>query len=119
MKVLLVGDKPSPRMKPLAKPFEGARCHGRVLEWIQILGINEPKLYNRVDYALQHMIKIGAFKHIPVVAFGTNPSKFLTKYGIAHFKLPHPSGLNRQINDKAFIVSKLDECKKYIENYNK
>jgi len=65
------------------------------------------------------MIKIGAFKHLPFVAFGTNASKFLKKNNIPHFKLPHPSGLNRQINDKAYIISKLDECKKYIENYGK
>jgi len=34
--VIFVGDKPSPKMKPGAKPFEGAACEKRLKEWLKL-----------------------------------------------------------------------------------
>ena len=48
------------------------------------------------------------------VAWGGLVSKYLSWYKIDHFMLPHPSGLNRQINNHDYIISKLDECKEYL-----
>ena len=47
-------------------------------------------------------------------------SAYLKRLGYKeHFVLPHPSPLNRQINDDKFISMKLSECRRYIdENSN-
>lgn len=115
--ILFIGDKPSPKMKPGAKPFEGAACEKRLMEWVKVLGIG-PRSYNIDNQAtvhreeLEYAFEVGNI----MIALGSNASKALK--GIPHFKLPHPSGRNRQINDKDFIAKKLLECRKWI-NENK
>lgn len=56
------------------------------------------------------------YKARKVVALGTFASDALNRLGVAHYKLPHPSGLNRQNNDPVFVQKCLDECKFYIDN---
>lgn len=53
--------------------------------------------------------------HTKVVALGGLVSKNLSKLGIDHFTLPHPSPLNRQINDEKFIQEQLDLCKDFLK----
>lgn len=107
--MLFVGDKPSSRMKPNAAPFQGAACEKRLYEWIVELGVSNYKIKNQCD--LLHVRYFST--HLIIIALGNKASKSLGK--VPHFKLPHPSGLNRQVNDKTFIASKLAECKNYIE----
>jgi hypothetical protein len=118
--IIFVGDKPSPKMKFGAKPFEGAACENRLHGWIQF--VLKPKdksvatitcmLINQYDHSFG---KLSAWyyrdKHI-FIALGNNASRALSY--IPHFKLPHPSGKNRQINDKAFIYNKLQECRAWL-----
>lgn len=112
--VLFVGDKPSKRTDPDA-PFKGAACEARLMEWIACLGVNKYEIINQVDYSPSR-IGVARLKGYIVIALGNNTSKFCGGY--EHFKLPHPSGRNRQINDKSFIINKLEECKKYIHKYS-
>jgi hypothetical protein len=49
-----------------------------------------------------------------VVALGNFPSRALDMISISHFKLPHPSGLNRLLNNKQYELGELDACAKYI-----
>jgi hypothetical protein len=138
--ILFVGDKPSPKMKPGAKAFEGADCEARLVEWIAFL-LDITKLErlfdSRVDTGLKKKAKLTyyllnsddetfsmvASKHntyvTATIALGNEASKALTKLGTPHFKLPHPSGRNRQINDKEYIQSRLNACKSYIESFKK
>jgi len=119
--VILVGDKPSPKMKEGAKPFEGAACEKRLRAWIQALGIKDHILVNSYsghdwDYALEIL---DAYDHAPIIALGKNASKRLDSECLDHFKMPHPSGRNRLLNDKSFIAGKLIECKKWLDEYAK
>lgn len=116
--IVFVGDKPSKYNKDPKVPFIGARCEKRLMEWIKYLNVSDYDIINRSDTALFLAYKVVIDMHqYPVVAFGNNASKALGS--IKHFKLPHPSGLNRQVNDKEFIKSKLNECKKWLnENEN-
>lgn len=52
--------------------------------------------------------------HDKVVALGQYASCALRKAGVEHFQMPHPSGLNRQLNNKDFVEMKLNEFKNYI-----
>lgn len=115
--ILFIGDKPSPKMKPGARAFEGAACEQRLMEWIAHLDIREYKIINSNDPAiLQLNITLGSWveERLTLVALGNQASRNL---GIrVHFKLPHPSGKNRQINDKEFIAKKLTECKEWLRS---
>lgn len=119
--IIFVGDKPSSRMKSGVKPFEGAGCEKRLLEWMSILFAapsTEYMLFNQSDLWIGHYLRneFDAFyKESAVIALGEKASRYLKLRSIPHFKLPHPSGRNRQINDKSFISERLAECKKYIE----
>jgi len=52
--------------------------------------------------------------HEKVIAFGNFPSNVLNKINVSHFMLPHPSGLNRKLNDKTYELEQLAKCKEYI-----
>jgi hypothetical protein len=116
--ILFIDDKPSPGMKLNAKPFEGARCEKRLLEWLATINIKPYYIFNTTDEYCMNMALMFLFCKCPIVALGNNASGYLKSYkklNILHFKLPHPSGRNRQINDKEFIVKRLAECKNWIE----
>ena len=53
-------------------------------------------------------------KYDKVIALGNVASDSLKKLDIIHFKMPHPSGLNRQLNDKEFEKKKIKECYNYL-----
>ena len=115
--ILFVGDQPSKIMKAGAKPFEGARCEKRLNEWIAFLSPNNPaiRIINRVDVNFTNEAVAANKNSYPVIALGNNASKALLD--IPHFKLPHPSSLNRKMNDKEFVKSELERCKQWLEGW--
>ena len=52
---------------------------------------------------------------IKVVALGKTAEKALTLLHIPHFAMPHPSGLNRKLNDKAYVGEKLKALIEFIQ----
>lgn len=50
-----------------------------------------------------------------VVALGGIPHEALDRLEIEHFRLPHPSGRNRVLNDKSYVYGCLDDLARYIE----
>lgn len=118
--ILFVGDKPSIKTDPNV-PFKGASCEKRLNSWVNQLndyyGCDEHEIINQIS----SMFVIKAYFYFerggPIIALGNNASKALDKLDIPHFKLPHPSGRNRQINDKEFIKVKLEECRQYIKRF--
>lgn len=121
--ILFVGDKPSAKMKPGARSFEGAACEKRLMEWINYLSPNS--IIGR-DYVVFNSYKmpdedygwlvLATVSKYPIITFGNSAHKRLKKLGYESFKLPHPSGRSRQINDKEFIAKKLAECKEWLGN---
>jgi uracil-DNA glycosylase len=114
--ILFVGDRPSKRTDPNV-PFKGASCEKRLMEWIAKININPYYIVNSVDKEALNTAFMFHQCRAPIVALGNNASKSLG--GLPHFKLPHPSGRNRQINDKEFIDKKIKECKIYLKYFNK
>lgn len=115
--IIFVGDKPSPRMHVDALPFEGAKCEPRLKAWIKLLrGGRKTLVINRVDRLLSYYVHAWYWRPMQYkfVALGNAASKALGE--VPHFKLPHPSGLNRQLNDKAFVADKLAECKTWLNS---
>jgi len=114
--ILFVGDRPSKRMKPGAKPFEGAACEGRLMEWVyKLVSENEICAFvNTTDWHLHHILMTPNCAY-RIIALGNIAAGVIEKYSRPHFKLPHPSGRNRQINDKEFIAKKLAKCKAWLK----
>lgn len=49
-----------------------------------------------------------------VIALGNVASVSLNKIGIDHFKMPHPSGRNRLLNDRNYELAMIERCREYI-----
>lgn len=114
--IIFVGDKPSPKMTPGAKAFRGAACEKRLTEWIKRLLPHVSQEYliiNQCDYEYNTLCRYYMYS-VYFIALGNNASKALKD--VPHFKLPHPSGRNRQINDKAFVAKRLKECREWLKN---
>ncbi len=116
VKAIFVGNEPNAQAKSKT-PFRHAKCAERLQNWIDYLvGDADYWILNQCDIDEQTFIELSnaAYRaNVPVVALGNNASKKLGSR-VRHFKLPHPSGLNRQLNDKVKLWLKLLECKNYL-----
>lgn len=112
--ILFIGDEPSRLNTDKEVAFKGAACETRLNEWIKRVNRKETYMViNRVDKDFHELVGLCVALNEPIVALGNKASGALKNE--PHFKLPHPSGRNRQINDKKLIEQKLTDCKKYIE----
>jgi len=129
MKVLFVGDKPSRLNTDPNVAFKGAACEKRLQRWIDEVTLKtglaawlqesrcreEYEIINCVDKDATYIVITYILQDWPIVALGNNAAKFLASINAApYYKLPHPSGRNRQINDRAFIMNRLRACQSYI-----
>jgi uracil-DNA glycosylase len=53
-------------------------------------------------------------KPFAVVALGRYAALAAKKASLEFFELPHPSGLNRKLNDKTYVRGVLKECSEYL-----
>ena len=121
--IFFVGDKPSRKNKNPKIPFVGTKSYTRLLQWIDAMDISvtDVVLCNTENIDRLGQVNVpGLLTCVEhgdhVIALGKAAEKHLTNLKIAHFPMPHPSGLNRQNNNKDFIKKKLKECKKWL-NY--
>lgn len=125
MSVWIVGSNPSPKNVNPKLPFWGTKSYDTLSKWLTYLGINKhglinvsdevtrgkvPKITNQDLFRLKTKLE-GATK---VIALGNTASTALHRLGIRHFKLPHPSGRNRLLNNQSYLETKLRECKEYL-----
>lgn len=114
--VIFIGQNPSPKASKNGNTFP------RLNAWVEYMGLDGFYFINaypnpgkcKVSDVNLDNLRAAVYKKSKVVALGNFAADALTKAGIHHFKLPHPSPLNRQINDLQFITGCLDECKKYL-----
>lgn len=110
VKAILVGDEPT---GPSRTPFRHAKCAARLLEWVDYL-IDEDDyvIVNQSDYTYLEFSELCIKYNLPPVVFLGTKAKKKFVHG---FLLPHPSGLNRQLNDKAKLWLALRRCKAYLD----
>lgn len=118
MTILLVGDKPSKHNISPYIAFVGTKSHKTLLEWCNIMHFKMPEFANRIDLDINARLVKAKLFAIPVVALGNESARFLAKTGIEFFKLPHPSGLNRKLNDKLWLFAKLHECASWANSFS-
>jgi uracil-DNA glycosylase len=77
---------------------------------------NRPLTVAEIRVALPNLkAKLEAAGPYKIVALGQSASKAVSMLGLAHFPAPHPSGLNRKLNDKEYVEKMVRELRAYIE----
>lgn len=118
MTVVFVGDKPSRLNKDPNVAFVGAKCYPRLLKWLNYMDVENPTLLN--SHTLELMVRIiqAEVHGYKIVALGNTTSKRLRKAGVKHYKMDHPSGLNRKLNDKQYELDMLNKCREWLYENN-
>jgi hypothetical protein len=96
-------------------------------KWLECMRITEYRFANvsdkvtpdnrplkKSEYELDQLYR-KIMGHSKIVALGSTASDALDRLGVAHFRLPHPSPRNRQLNDERHIASLLKACMRYLE----
>ena len=119
-KVLVLAQNPGLPDKRKDGHRKAGSTISRVMDWMDYVGVQydfqntypHRGTFSKkdIDYDRLNNITDGYDR---IIALGNIASEALTKIGVKHFKLPHPSGLNRQINDKKYIKQVLRECHEY------
>ena len=117
--IIFVGDKPSSKNVSSKVPFVGTQSYKTLLSWIWKLDIDitDVMLINKDAIPMWFMAaddESRLHRHT-YIALGNEAAKVLSEYKLDHFKLPHPSGRNRKLNDPNFIDSELAECYDYLK----
>ena len=112
--IYFIGDKPSKRNIDPRVAFVGTSSYKTLLNWIHQmnLSINDIMVYNSNAFVNEIQEKIT--ENDQIVALGREASTILTQHNIPHHHIPHPSGLNRKLNDNKKINKFLQECKEYV-----
>jgi len=112
-------------MQPSRAPYRRNCTLDRFGAWVDSLGLRfvsfhnaiiDPLLPQRpssVDYELLQEI---VHNYSRVVALGNLVSNSLKRIDTQHFKMPHPSPLNRLLNDRSYEQRKLQELRSYIHH---
>lgn len=114
IRVIFVGDKPSKANTDPTVAFEGTKSWITFQKWADLLGLS-PSEYEKVNRGSFCDIMLDLYPNAKVIALGVEASNYLNSRDKAHFKLPHPSGLNRVLNDKEYIAHVIGECKRYTD----
>lgn len=88
-----VSDQPTPGNRPLN---------------ISEIRANLQSLKMKLDLCIDNGFKI--------VTLGRTAEKAVKMLGMDHYSMPHPSGLNRQLNDKKFVEEKINGLKVFLES---
>jgi hypothetical protein len=113
LKVLVVGLNPS-------KKHAKSSTLKNLVKWLDYLNLNTVSFTNLYHgYEIDsnqslHQIKDIANEYLKVIALGNQVSSALQSLAIDHFKLPHPSGRNRKLNDHNYVHERLEMCKNYL-----
>jgi G:T/U-mismatch repair DNA glycosylase len=116
-RVILVGINPS------GKPFRKGYSLDKMNMWMGALGFHHYSFSNVIPYEGEYKMKdvdtnfVRSFTngYNKVIALGGFASKALLRAGVEHYVLPHPSPLNRKLNDKEYEKQVIEECREWLK----
>jgi hypothetical protein len=134
MVVVFVGSNPS-RSSPDSSPFHISVKSRKTLDaWIEninanfvFLNVSDQKTEDNKPLSIAMIkqskdllvSKLSQYPDAKIIALGKTASKALYFAGIKDFlTLPHPSGMNRQLNDARTVDNTKQSLIKYINGYN-
>ena len=121
-KILIVGMNPSNTLEN--KKVRKNSTFDRLNKWMSHLKVNHYSFINMINersIKLNHkdvddkFLLSAAKSYNHIIALGGFVSDSLNRAGISHFKMPHPSPLNRLLNDKQFEKQILKQCSHYLK----
>lgn len=123
-RVLFVGQSPKTYLNK-KEPFVGTTSYRRLMTWLNCLGPDVQVLFTNAtqevagksitENDLMELNKvIQDFDPDYIIALGKLASNALTHIDVAHLAGPHPSGLNRKLNDKQFVDKWLKLMIEYV-----
>lgn len=131
--ILLLGSNPS-TASPNNNAFDPTTKSGKIVaEWLKKSEItaqvwttnvsahktqkNKPLTVEQIKESLpslEHSISV--MRPDKIIAFGKTAARALTLLGKTFYEMPHPSGLNRQLNNKEFVEGKIKGLKEYCSD---
>jgi len=120
--VYFIADKPTKKNISKSIPLVGTNSYKTLLNWIadMHLDITRVRIYNQSDRPFdgdseRFLIKGVTSGKLKVIALGKKAAEYLQTLDLPdYYALPHPSGLNRQLNDKKKLKETLSQCQSYI-----
>ncbi len=135
MRILIVCQNPSKNNLGLRVPFipvmiRSTNNNLTLIKWLKTLGVSRWGVINcsnlldtrwtksdiKICSAQIRYIYDNNGEYHKVLALGNIASKVLTLASIQHFKLPHPSGRNRKLNDRLWLDGELRKCREYLHD---
>lgn len=119
-KILVIGHSPSSKEYC---PRKGNPSINRLNRWLDDCGVKIYSFSNACAHRATSLKKGNIDKiylqniaknYNKILVLGKEVEQLFTKMGIEHFALPHPSPLNRKLNDKKFEKSVINGLHSYI-----
>lgn len=130
IKILLIGSNPSHK-SPDNTPFHASTRSRIILDaWFRDIECqmsfmnvsdqktdnNKPLTRRQIRNYIPHIKqRLNETDCHGIVALGQTASWALTQAEVPHLAMPHPSGMNRQLNDPEFVAGKIEELRKFID----
>ena len=106
------GTKSSQLLTEWASNLNGMKMHINVLN--EKTEGNRPLKKSEIKANLPQLAEtVKLINATKVIAVGKTAAEALRAIGVEHYELPHPSGCNRQLNDKAFVEAKVKGLVEY------
>lgn len=118
--ILFIGDRPNPRKnRSMDVPFVGTKSYLVLLEWFYKMDVdvNQVSIINAYDVHGSPKLGLAIGEDTKIITLGANATSWLKSLDTPRFKyfaLPHPSGLNRELNDVKKLSDLLARCRAFI-----
>ena len=132
-KVVFIGSNPSERSSSVV-PFWHDTSSNKILSsWIGQIDVNTIESFHYLNVANyvtpgNRPLKISEIKmeisslrerlgelgDVKIIALGNSAQKAMTLMGVDFFAMPHPSGLNRQLNNLKYVEEKIKGLRFYL-----
>jgi hypothetical protein len=120
-KVLVIGHSPSTKEYC---PKKGNPSINRLNRWLDDCGV---RIYSYSNACAHHAASLKKTnidetyihnitqQYNKILTLGKEVEQLFNKMGIEHYALPHPSPLNRKLNDKAYELKIINNIKTYLQ----
>jgi uracil-DNA glycosylase family 4 len=130
--IVFIGSNPSERSYRLEPFWHNTKSMTMLTNWINSIPTaayqmtflnvsnqttpgNRPLKISEIKSNLPRLkLDLELCKPVKIIALGKTAAKALTLLGHNFYEMPHPSGLNRQLNNKEFIEEKIKGLASYL-----
>ena len=131
--ILIVGSNPSQQSKSYSAFANDSKSRSTLDKWFSFINTDSTysimftNVYDRPTSNNRALSKYEIKSHLPklhdyivesnpdyIIALGNTADIALTLLRLSFYKMPHPSGLNRQLNDPLYIQEKIKGLRQFL-----